>query len=126
VRPLSAVDVFGRATGIGVLTGAALGAAIGTCVLPLIGTLIGTCVGLFFGLPFGLVNGFALAAVSRRQPGAAAATVTGALVSGALAVVAWTLLWSVNELTVPAAVFFAVLGAMQAPRAVTRPRVGAG
>lgn len=126
MRPLSAVDVFGRATGIGVLTGAALGAAIGTCVMPLIGTLIGTCVGLFFGLPFGLVNGFALAAVSRCEPGAGAAAVTGALVSGALAVVVWTLLWPLTELTAPAAVFFAVLGAMLAPRAVTRPHVRAG
>ena len=123
---LSAARVFGRATGIGVIAGAGMGAAIGTCVAPLIGTLVGTCIGLFFGLPFGVANGFALAAVSRCWPGPAAAAVTGGLVSGVLGAVTWSLFWPRSITTLPAAVFFAVLGAMHAPRAVADPRCGAG
>ena len=114
----SALRVFGHATGIGVITGAGFGAALGTLVAPLFGTLIGLCFGLFYGLFFGLANGVALAVVSRWRPGSGAAVVTGALVSGALALAVLLQFWPGGPAIAAAALMFAVLGGSVAPRAV--------
>jgi len=81
---------------------------------------------LFLGVVFGVANGVALAAVSRRHPGSGTAALTGAIVSGTLAGVLWWHLWPGSVATFPAAVFFLVLGAMLAPRAVAEADDGAG
>jgi len=114
----SAIRVFGNATGIGALTGAGLGTVLGTCLAPGVGTLAGLFFGVVYGLPFGLVNGVALAAVSRRRPGATATALTGFVVSGALGVMVWWQFWPGSITTVPAGLFFAAVGGMVAPRAV--------